>query len=55
MASKKPRRTTGQDPVETPVLLPHVVVTVAENGILDVTVDGAPFPPPRGRAAPSAS
>src|SRR5690606_16223424 len=32
MASKKPRRTTWQDPAETPVLLPHVVVTVAENG-----------------------
>ena len=51
MASKKPRRTTGQDPAETPVLLPHVVVTVAENGILDVTVDGAPFPPPQQDSA----
>ncbi|GAA2122031.1 hypothetical protein [Kocuria atrinae] len=46
MASKKPRRTTGQDPAETPVLLPHVIVTVAENGALGVTVDGAPLPPP---------
>lgn len=51
MASKKPRRTTGQDPTETPVLLPHVVVTVAENGVLDVTVDGAPFPPPQQDSA----
>ncbi|WP_119296318.1 hypothetical protein [Brevibacterium casei] len=46
MASKKPRRTTGQDPAETPVLLPHVIVTVTENGALGVTVDGTPFPPP---------
>ena len=46
MASKKSRRITWQDPAETPVLLPHVVVAVAENGALDVTVDGAPFPPP---------
>ena len=51
MASKKPRRTTWQDPAETPVLLPHVVVTVAENGTLDVTVDGAPFPSPQQDSA----
>ncbi|GAB3062522.1 MULTISPECIES: hypothetical protein [Micrococcales] len=51
MASKKPRRTTGQDRAETPVLLPHVIVTVAENGALDVTVDGTPFPPPQQGAA----
>ncbi|MCW4353464.1 hypothetical protein ONR57_09160 [Hoyosella sp. YIM 151337] len=47
MASTKPRRTTWQDPAESPVLLPHVVVTVAESGTLDVAVDGAPFPPPQ--------
>lgn len=51
MASKKPRRPAGQDPAETPVLLPHVVVTVAENGTLNVTVDGTPFPPPHQGAA----
>ena len=51
MASKKQRRTTWQDPAETPVLLPHVVITVAENGTLDVTVDGAPFPPPQQDSA----
>ena len=51
MASKKPRRTTWQDPAETPVLLPHVIVTVAKNGALDVTVDGTPFPPPRQDSA----
>lgn len=47
MASKRPRRTTWQEPAEAPVMLPHVVVTVAENGTLDVSVDGAPFPPPQ--------
>jgi len=51
MASKKPCRTTWQDPAETPVLLPHVVVTVAENGTLDVSVDGAPFAPPQQDSA----
>ena len=51
MGSKKPRRTTGQWPAEAPVLLPHVVVTVVENGTLDVAVDGAPFPPPRQESA----
>ncbi|MEV7265786.1 hypothetical protein AB0N38_19730 [Micromonospora aurantiaca] len=51
MASKKPRRTTWQDPAETPVLLPHVVVTVAENGTLNVSVDGTPFPPPQQDSA----
>jgi len=28
--------------------LPHVVITVAEPGTLDVTVDGRPFPAPAG-------
>lgn len=28
------------------MVLPHVVITVTENGVLDVTVDGTPFPPP---------
>ncbi|OSM44572.1 hypothetical protein [Nesterenkonia sp. PF2B19] len=51
MAPKKQRRTTWQDPAQTPVLLPHVVITVAENGALDVTVDGAPFPPPQQDSA----
>ena len=39
-------RTTSQQPDETPVVLPHVLITVTENGALDVTVDGTPFPPP---------
>ena len=38
--------TPSQQPDETPVALPHVVIAVAENGALDVTVDGAAFPPP---------
>lgn len=51
MGSKKQRRTTWQWLAEAPVLLPHVVVTVVENGTLDVSVDGAPFPPPRQESA----
>lgn len=45
--NRKPlRRATWQAPDETPVVLPHVVITVAEAGVLDVTVDGTDFPPP---------
>lgn len=39
------RRSTWQDPPETPVVLPHVAITVTDDGALDVTVDGTPFPP----------
>ncbi|WP_075889552.1 hypothetical protein [Actinomyces provencensis] len=47
MSGRNPlHRTTSQQPNETPVVLPHVVITVTENGALDVTVDGTPFPPP---------
>ena len=38
--------TPSQQPDETPVALPHVVITVTENGALNVTVDGTPFPSP---------
>ena len=38
--------TPSQQPDETPVALPHVVITVTENGALNVTVDGTRFPPP---------
>mgnify|MGYP000930125341 FL=1 len=38
--------TSSQQPDETPVVLPHVVIIVTENSTLDVTVDGTPFPPP---------
>lgn len=42
-----PRR-SGQNDDETtpPVELPHVLVTVAEDGTLTATVDGTPFPSP---------
>lgn len=49
--NRKPlRRATWQEPQETPVVLPHVVITVTETGALDVTVDGADFPPPEDGA-----
>ena len=50
MGSRKPPHHLA-GPRRDPVLLPHVVVTVAENGALDVTVDGAPYPPPRPESA----
>lgn len=46
MNRKQSRRAPWQDSAETPVVLPHVVITVTEAGALDVTVDGAPYPPP---------
>lgn len=47
MSDRNPRgRTTFEQPDETPVVLPHVVIIVTESGALDVTVDGAAFPPP---------
>lgn len=46
MNRKPPRRVTD----ETPVVLPHVVITVTEAGVLDATVDGIGFPPPEGEA-----
>lgn len=50
MNRKPPRCATWQEPDETPVVLPHVVITVTETGVLDATVDGADFPPPEGEA-----
>ena len=42
-----PRRsTTTDDDANAPVELPHVLVTVAEDGTLTATVDGTPFPSP---------
>lgn len=43
-----PRRstTTDDDATTPPVELPHVLVTVAENGTLTATVDGTPFASP---------
>ncbi|MFD6094083.1 hypothetical protein ACFWGN_18370 [Oerskovia sp. NPDC060338] len=46
MTRKPTRRATFQQPDDTPVVLPHVLITVTESGALDVTVDGTAFPPP---------
>lgn len=51
MNRKPPRRAPWQEPEQAPVVLPHVVITVAEAGALDVTADGAPFPPPQDGVA----
>lgn len=48
MPRKHPRRATGQNRDDTPVLLPHAVITVDEAGTLAVTLDGTPFPAPEG-------
>lgn len=50
MTRKLPRRATGPEPEETPVVLPHAVIIVTETGALDVTMDGADVPPPEGEA-----
>lgn len=50
MPSKKPRHPSQQELPETPVVLPYVVITATETGALDVTVDGAAFPPPESGA-----
>ncbi|WP_370894036.1 hypothetical protein [Janibacter sp. GXQ6167] len=44
-----PRRSgPNDDDATAPVELPHVLVTVAEDGTLTATVDGASFPSPDG-------
>ena len=46
-----PRRSgPNDDEAMAPVELPHVLVTVAEDGTLTATVDGAPFPSPDASA-----
>ena len=46
-----PRRPGPNDDETTaPVELPHVLVTVAEDGTVTATVDGTSFPPPDGSA-----
>ena len=51
MSGRNPlHRTPSQQPDETPVVLPHVVIAVTETGALDVTVDGTAFPPPAAGA-----
>lgn len=51
MSRKSRRRSTGQQPDQAPVLLPQVLITVTETGLLEVTVDGVPYPPPSGTQA----
>ena len=51
MSRKSRRRSTGQQPDQAPVLLPQVLITVTETGLLEVTVDGGPYPPPSGTQA----
>lgn len=48
MTRKPPRHGTGPEPEDTPVELPHAVITVTETGTLDVTLDGTEVPPPEG-------
>lgn len=48
MNREPPRCATWQEPDETPVVLPHVVITVTETGVLDANVDGIGFSPPEG-------
>ena len=50
MPSKEPRHPSLRELSETPVVLPHVIVTATETGALDVTVDGTTFPPPESGA-----
>ena len=50
MTRKPPRHTPRPEPEETPVVLPHAVITASETGGLDVTIDGTDFPPPEGEA-----
>lgn len=48
--TRKPPRRTRPEPQETPVVLPHAVISVTEAGALDVTLDGGGVPPPEGEA-----
>ncbi|WP_019158354.1 hypothetical protein [Brevibacterium senegalense] len=50
MTRKPPHRTPRPEPEETPVVLPHAVITVTETGVLNVTLDGADVPHPEGTA-----
>lgn len=46
MHRKTLRRSTWQQPEQTPIVLPRAVITVTDDGELDVTVDGTTFRPP---------
>ena len=45
----------NDDEAMTPVELPHVLVTVAADGVLSATVDGTPFPSPDAGACTRAT
>jgi hypothetical protein len=48
MSRPRYKRASGEHAAEelaVPVVLPHVVMEVAEDGTMTVTVDGAPYPP----------
>ncbi|MCA0437833.1 MAG: hypothetical protein LCH98_15355 [Actinobacteria bacterium] len=47
---RKPLRASRPEPEETPVVLPHAIITVTETGALDVTLDGTDVPSPQGEA-----
>jgi hypothetical protein len=46
MNRKPPRRSAWREPAQTPVMLPHAVITIADAGVLNVNIDGTPYPPP---------
>ncbi|WP_090586845.1 hypothetical protein [Arthrobacter subterraneus] len=51
MNRKPPRRSTWREPVQTPIILPRAVITVTDTGVLNVNIDGTPYPPPAGGPA----
>lgn len=50
MTRKPPRHATGPASEETPVVLPHAVITITEAGALGVTLDGIDVPQQEGDA-----
>src|SRR5699024_1294718 len=48
MNRKLPRRAPWPEPEQTPVVLTHAIISVTEAGALDVTINGAPYPPQEG-------
>ncbi|WP_026543790.1 hypothetical protein [Arthrobacter sp. 35/47] len=46
MNRKSPPRSTWREPAQTPIMLPRAVITIADAGVLNVNIDGTPYPPP---------
>lgn len=47
MINRKPSlRSTWREPAQTPIILPRAVITVTDTGVLNVNIDGTPYPPP---------